>query len=380
MCSVSGSGDAFYVTTLTKHLCLCTVVLAFMTVSESPRKRPRAVTPAEEEESARMCEFIRKGFEHQPFKEDKALDGEILKNIEWTNSRTADETIAFRTKVSKWVGKLGKQLRESGEADRWLASADPIVKKVSAGVNGPLMEVLAQAINYHDPEVVELFRTGAPLVRFSNNLMYASRSLLSLQVGPLAQPGNGPPDKSAQATSIAGLTQSRASNNAAILSRLREDEHSGELKELGELDAGKKRMSDWAKAGMEDLCATSLSPRFGVAQGQLYACSYSQAFCFSLSGKKPDGTPKIRAVDDLSRSGINDATAPAEHPVCDTIDTLRNSMRALRVARSKKVVMYQYVSGKFFMHGALQAPERIMHTFKADIDSAFRRIPIMPGG
>ena len=101
---------------------------------------------------------------------------------------------------------------------------------------------------------------------------------------------------------------------------------------------------------------------------------------FPLSGKKPDGTPKIRAVDDLSRSGINDATAPAEHPVCDTIDTLRNSMRALRVARSKKVVMYQYVSGKCLLHGALQAPERIMHTFKADIDSAFRRIPIMPGG
>ena len=135
-----------------------------MAAPEPPFKRPRAVKTAHEAEASRMCKFIREGFEYQPFKHEKPLDDEIKESIQWSCKRTPEEIIAYRNKLADWIDSRAAHFRDSGEADRWLEEADPVVRQVSKGVNGPLMEVLAKAIGYHGPDVIQFFRTGAPLV------------------------------------------------------------------------------------------------------------------------------------------------------------------------------------------------------------------------
>ena len=48
--------------------------------------------------------------------------------------------------------------------DRKTKMADAGVAHISRGVNRPLLEALATKAGYHDMQVVELFRTGAPIV------------------------------------------------------------------------------------------------------------------------------------------------------------------------------------------------------------------------
>ena len=43
-------------------------------------------------------------------------------------------------------------------------------------------------------------------------------------------------------------------------------------------------------------------------------------FCSTPAGIKDDGSTKLRVVYDLTCSGINDATEPAEKLKCDTLD------------------------------------------------------------
>ena len=72
-------------------------------------------------------------------------------------------------------------------------------------------------------------------------------------------------------------------------------------------------------------------------------------------GVKADGAPKIRAVDDESRGGVNAACQPAERLQLDGADVLVDAIRFFRDR-----------------HGCAPA------LFKADVDSAYRRIPIAP--
>lgn len=41
---------------------------------------------------------------------------------------------------------------------------DPELRRFAAEVNGPLMEVLAEKVGYHDKECIDLFRKGAHIV------------------------------------------------------------------------------------------------------------------------------------------------------------------------------------------------------------------------
>jgi len=76
---------------------------------------------------------------------------------------------------------------------------------------------------------------------------------------------------------------------------------------------------------------------------------------FGVSQPKPDGSLKVRPVDDFTRSRVNGACAPAEKLSVEGADQLVAVARAF-----------------FELHGAL--PE----LWKADIDSAYRRIPLAP--
>ncbi|CAK0831509.1 unnamed protein product, partial [Prorocentrum cordatum] len=76
---------------------------------------------------------------------------------------------------------------------------------------------------------------------------------------------------------------------------------------------------------------------------------------FGVSQPKPDGSLKVRPVDDFTRSRVNGARAPAEKLSVEGADQLVAVARAF-----------------FELHGAL--PE----LRQADIDSAHRRIPLAP--
>ena len=86
----------------------------------------------------------------------------------------------------------------------------------------------------------------------------------------------------------------------------------------------------------------TVSPRFAVEQGL-----------------KPDGSLKIRPVDDFTRSGCNAATDPSGALVYESIDALLASIRAAK-------------------HCMNAEGECNLSLWKADIDSAYRRIPIAP--
>jgi len=128
-------------------------------------------------------------------------------------------------------------------------------------------------------------------------------------------------------------------NNRDILSHLSEDiAHSDELFRLTGLDVELGRMTPVVSCSDIDLDDVCISQRFAVEQGV-----------------KDDGSPKVRCVDDCTRSHINPCTESVEHLSPDGLDMLFDVMR-------------------WFWCMLHVVP----HILKIDIDSAFRRVPIMP--
>ena len=115
-----------------------------------------------------MIAFIKEGFKLQPFERAKTPDKDLAKAIEFCAApeRSSSETIKGRNDTIELIEALGKKYKAEGTCEKWFEGADPVVRQVSATVNGPLMEELARIIDYHDPGVCDLFRKGCPLVRF----------------------------------------------------------------------------------------------------------------------------------------------------------------------------------------------------------------------
>ena len=74
------------------------------------------------------------------------LPAAVTKALQWMELRSVDERIAEREKLICRIEAMAAQCRETGECDRWFASADSILKGVSMDVNGPLLEKLANAV------------------------------------------------------------------------------------------------------------------------------------------------------------------------------------------------------------------------------------------
>ena len=128
-----------------------------------------------------------------------------------------------------------------------------------------------------------------------------------------------------------------------LLARLREDVRSADLLETTIKDAELGRLSHPRPIGELVSGEVLLHPRFGVAQ------------------VRSDGTTKVRAVDHFSWSGspdgrgssVNGQTAPAEKLSHDTLDGLGTALRSF-----------------------VDLVGEIPGLMKADVDSAFRRIPV----
>ena len=77
---------------------------------------------------------------------------------------------------------------------------------------------------------------------------------------------------------------------------------------------------------MQPLTKIRCGTRYTVGAG-VVACVMS---CLARNvGQLPDGSTKVRPIDDMSASDINAATSVSEKLVYDTLDLLHESMRCL---------------------------------------------------
>ena len=64
-----------------------------------------------------------------------------------------------------WLRKADKEIAKARRSvTRELLVCLPVWLQVSAGVHGPLLEALAEAVKFHDMDSIEMLRRGAPLV------------------------------------------------------------------------------------------------------------------------------------------------------------------------------------------------------------------------
>ena len=136
-----------------------------------------------------------------------------------------------------------------------------------------------------------------------------------------------------------------ARNNHILLGQLREDKHAVGLLQLSREDASRGRLVGLAPVKNAPVEGVLLHPRFAVAQ------------------EKEDGSVKLRAVDHFSFSAgsqrkedsVNGHVLPGEKLEHHTLDMLGEAMR-------------------YFVRRVGVVPGLM----KADVDSAFRRIPVLP--
>ena len=279
--------------------------------------------------------------ERVPLGKKSSLDQDLKDALQWIKQRSAADAMAEREATMRAIEELANEIETKGLKRRWSSAIkDPALKKFADEVNGPLMELLALRARYHDAECVDLFRKGAPIV------------------GKLHRTGNGTPQAQPARKSVNELRQERSKTNAAVIQGLKEDPKWSRHLLKSCLDDHKKGRMAMPRLSHEvileqvsttfshfsricKMCVciqVTLSPRFAVEQGV-----------------KPDGSTKIRPIDDLTRSGCNAATETTEKLSYESLDLLMTVLRDMEKDMGSDLELW-----------------------KADIDSAFRRIPVLP--
>ena len=103
--------------------------------------------------------------------------------------------------------------------------------------------------------------------------------------------------------SVRELRAARLKKNKTLIASLREDPYSRKLLDSCREDAAKGRMAPLRLAHECDLASVTLSPRFAVKQGPSFApiAKAGAKPLHSLPGLGPDGEPKLRPIDDMTR-------------------------------------------------------------------------------
>ena len=249
---------------------------------------------------------------------DPEVHSDVQDAVKWSADRSVAQIIAERESVIRELELRAKCLRASGECLDWFRGCDAATVGVAGGVCGPLLESLAKQTAYHDPDCTELCRTGGALL------------------GKLPFAGNGREKDFPAHDSVALLADDCESRNLQVLKKLKEDRNASALWELTKADVGLHRMTDIRLVREVDLRTVLLAPRFAVEQGV-----------------RDDGSAKFRAVDDETRSGVNSCCQPSERLRNDGLDMIFEVLR-----------LFVFLVGD------------VPHLWKADIDSAYRRIPV----
>ena len=293
------------------------------------------------EDSARKLSHMQDavGASYQ-FVDAALVDDLSAEALQWQGQRTAQQVIEEREAFTCALERAGAAMWASGVAGDWYAQADPCVQRVSEGVNGLLLQHLATITRFGDSECVQFFRKGAPFV------------------GELPACGIGPPVAAQASRPVAELRHRCYDNNVALLSSLREDSSSRALFDAVHADAQLGRMSE--AVPIEEVCLHSvrLAPRFAVLKAKesgevsvrpIDNFSWSELGCLEQGGRS-----RQRAV--AKRGSVNGYSSACEQVRHDHLDKLLAMLHEARL-----------VTGVVFA------------LFKADIDAAFRRIPIAPG-
>ena len=248
------------------------------------------------------------------------VPNDVLESVQWLAKRSSKEVRAARENVTKEIEKAAAALETSGATSKWLAEADAETKRISVAVNGPLGEMLVRASGFTDTAVMEVFRRGGPIA------------------GKLEAPVGSTSKAFPEPTATDELKKTCERKNKELLNSLREDPHSDFLMEQTLADAAAGRMT----APLSDK-ETSLS---------------EQVVCRRFSreqGRKSDGSLKLRAVDDETGSGTNSTTQPTAKLHCDGADALVSA-----------AVLFTKLTGE------------VPSFWKADVDKAYRRLPVAP--
>jgi hypothetical protein len=208
----------------------------------------------------------------------------------------------------------------NGKQRQWLSGADETIQRISARVNGPLGEGLIEATKFPDTSVMEVFRRDAPVA------------------GTLSAPVGSLPKSFPEPVPVSDLAAKCAVRNRGLLESLKTDLHSSFLHSQVCEDAVVGRMTPPMMASKVDLNSVVLARRFSREQGT-----------------RADGTVKLRAVDDETASETNSTTQPTAKLKCDGADAL-SSLGVYFTRKTGEVPMF----------------------WKADIDKAYRRLPVKP--
>ena len=293
------------------------------------------------EDDRKLCFCLRALDAQDPFELEAKIPDDVAAAFRWQADKTPEEVISEREYILSSLEAEGRSMWASGACQSWLESAEAALAAVSATVNGPILQDLCRAISYDDAECIDLFRVGADL--------YGRMPVSS--IGPLEAE-----DDCVMSGCINELWHNRVDSNRKLLRSLKLDKFHNELHQLTLEDAAHGRVTYPREVTEQDLHDYRLCPRFGVEQGL-----------------KPDGSCKVRAVDHLSWSVAPDGQPSyftkrqqKEHSVngCTVVPVEIRHDHLDKLA----LVMKSYIGSLSVLPGL----------FKADVNAAFRRVPLRP--
>jgi hypothetical protein len=213
-----------------------------------------------------------------PFDKENKLDANIHSAIKWMASRTPVQVSDDRESITKSIETLRQESIDCGDVDKRFVDTDSVVRNISRTVNGPVLESLASESDHCDSNNIQMFRDGCDLL------------------GLLPCSGVGDQHDFPAHDSITELLGNRKQKNVELISDLTNDSRGDESLAVTLADYKAGRMTKPIEISKLDLENISIARRFGVEQGL-----------------RPDGTVKVRPVDDESASGINGCTQRTEN-------------------------------------------------------------------
>ena len=273
-----------------------------------------------------------------PVEQQFQLEGCLVEALEWQAARSPKQIMEEREAVICALEDACARMFKSGLVADWYAGCDENIKTLCRVVNGPLLEQLAKITQHCDPVCIEFFRVGAPLL------------------GKLPVSGIGTPCADAVARPLSELKSQCQASNAALLRSLKQAEHSDKLLDMMAADAEVGRMTPPVPVDVVDLEAVRLSPRFAVEQ------------------EKEDGRLAIRPVDNFSW-----CARPTHiwRKAAKKQDLIGESVNGFCVATER--LHHDHLDKLVAAAGSITTKSgRVCGLFKADIDAAYRRVPLQP--
>ena len=96
---------------------------------------------------------------------ERSLHSDAAAAVDWIIGHEAVDVIARREEAICRIEALGHDLLRTGACDNWFNGCDAGVKRVAAGVNGPLMELLVKETGHCDAQCPLIFKHGTRCAR-----------------------------------------------------------------------------------------------------------------------------------------------------------------------------------------------------------------------